>query len=73
MCSVSASPLQIESSCFGDSGGPLVSKDFFQIGIISFGNRKCETNSPIGYTKVAPYIRWINNKIAFAEGGKLWG
>lgn len=52
----------------GDSGGPLQTflpghKCAFEItGITSFG-KMCGTGIPAVYTKVQPYIQWIENVV----------
>ncbi|XP_037809751.1 collagenase-like [Lucilia sericata] len=53
-----------QSPCVGDSGGALVWKNendtFIQIGIISYAKRNC-SQYPVGYTRVAPFLDFINN------------
>lgn len=51
--------------CNGDSGGALIvyeedSDTFEQIGIVSFGSAKGCDKAPVGYTRVLPYLKWIN-------------
>lgn len=59
----------IRDSCNGDSGGPLVVPDpihpsgWTQTGITSWGDRCASANSPGVYTRVAPYIAWIDTTI----------
>lgn len=51
------------SSCMGDSGGPLICKsnDFYKIvGVVSWGSGKCDTGIPAVYTRVRPFLSWIN-------------
>ena len=58
-------------SCSGDSGGPLVyessddddNKKYFQIGILSYGTRTCGIGIPAVYTRVIPYLQWIESKL----------
>lgn len=58
-------------SCSGDSGGPLMITQqvdqqdvYFQIGIVSFGPRKCGTEGwPGVYTRVGNYNDWIVNNL----------
>lgn len=54
-----------QSSCSGDSGGGLVTQNRTTIiGIVSFGaSQSCSAGHPQGYTKVAPYLSWINSMI----------
>uniref|UniRef100_A0A8C2AKU9 trypsin n=1 Tax=Cyprinus carpio TaxID=7962 RepID=A0A8C2AKU9_CYPCA len=51
-------------SCRYDSGGPLVCGDT-AVGITAFGNRfQCNSPQyPNVYTKISPYIQWINSII----------
>lgn len=56
-----------QDSCFGQSGGPLYlehnefNKMSFVVGVASFG-KNCEfKGSPGVYTRVYPYISWIEN------------
>ena len=52
------------SSCHGDSGGPVVVKEggkFFVTGVVSFGDG-CGSEPDV-YTKVANYIKWIDESI----------
>ena len=53
-----------KDSCSGDSGGPFiyrpkVDEPWYQMGIVSFGARKCGIESPGVYTKVSAYLTWI--------------
>lgn len=60
------SPETASGVCFGDSGGPLMifeNSEWFQIGIVSFGDLNCSTDKNAAYTNVAFYIKWINTKI----------
>lgn len=51
----------------GDSGGPLMmpkGKQYYLIGIVSFGPRVCGARGIPGvYTKVSSFVRWIDEKI----------
>ncbi len=56
------------SSCNGDSGGPLHTRvgggRLVQIGVVSFGGRRCNApNSPGVFTRVASYQGWINGVV----------
>ncbi|XP_026805709.1 LOW QUALITY PROTEIN: transmembrane protease serine 9-like [Rhopalosiphum maidis] len=56
---------QRKNACQGDSGGPLMwlkEKQFYLIGISSFGRLFCD-ESPSVYTKVSSYIDWILENI----------
>lgn len=52
----------------GDSGGPLMLKRearWYQVGIVSFGNKCGEPGYPGVYTRVTQYHDWIrDNTIA---------
>ncbi|XP_043259373.1 chymotrypsin-2-like [Colletes gigas] len=48
-----------EGVCNGDSGGPMVVSGS-QVGIVSYGY-PCAKGYPDVYTRVYPYIDWINN------------
>ena len=57
-----------KDSCKGDSGGPLVSREFagepwYQIGVVSYGTRKCGVGEPGVYTRVDGYLDWIDSKL----------
>ena len=55
----------LQDSCMGDSGGPLLSIDsnFRSVlrGIVSFGNHKCDGETPGIYTRVSKYLGWISS------------
>ena len=55
----------MQDSCMGDSGGPLLSIDsnFRSVlrGIVSFGNHKCDGETPGIYTRVSKYLGWISS------------
>uniref|UniRef100_A0A6P7F8L9 CLIP domain-containing serine protease n=1 Tax=Diabrotica virgifera virgifera TaxID=50390 RepID=A0A6P7F8L9_DIAVI len=60
-----------KDSCKGDSGGPLLGHlerekpyQWYQEGIISFGNRDCGVEGLPGiYTKVSSFLPWIHSHI----------
>lgn len=58
-------------ACRGDSGGPLFatfgSTDVV-VGIVSYGAADCRTTKPTVYTRVAAYLDWINEAVAFKSG-----
>ncbi|KAF2366299.1 Serine proteases trypsin domain [Trinorchestia longiramus] len=54
-------------ACQGDSGGPLLlfgpSKQWIQIGIVSFGNRCAEPGYPGVYTRLTKFMPWIHDNM----------
>jgi secreted trypsin-like serine protease len=59
-----------QDSCGGDSGGPLMTRNktgkgqWFQVGLVSWGLRKCGTKGVPGvYTNVRTYLKWILDHI----------
>ena len=66
--------LEGQDACHGDSGGPLMTfrgnsapskrKEWFQIGVVSWGNDKCGVEGVPGiYTNVKTYMKWILDNI----------
>jgi chymotrypsin-like protease len=58
-------PNRNSGSCSGDSGGGLVTQNLTTVvGIVSFGaSQSCTAGYPQGFTKVAPYLDWINSTV----------
>ena len=59
---------QIQGSCGGDSGSPLIWFDNVTgrhqvIGIVSFGYKSCVNIHPDIFTRVSPYISWIEKNL----------
>ncbi|XP_072394640.1 phenoloxidase-activating factor 1-like [Diabrotica undecimpunctata] len=59
-----------KDSCKGDSGGPLMKRSlanplqWYQEGIVSFGNNNCGTAGLPGiYTKVSSFLSWIHSRV----------
>lgn len=54
----------LQSGCYGDQGGALVTNvdgTWYQIGLIStIHGAGCTGNNPNLYTRITPYIQWIN-------------
>lgn len=49
----------------GDSGGPLAMKrngDLIQVGIVSYGRRKCGSDGLDVYTRVSMFNDWIKER-----------
>ena len=53
-------------ACFGDSGGPVTFKEEL-IGVCSFGNNVCGSKVPDVYTRVLPYLDWIEEHSDYRE------
>lgn len=65
-----------ESTCSGDSGGPLADLGYSGnrnrlIGLVSVGKGSCEGKNPSGFTKVAPYVDWINEQMGIQTYGQV--
>ncbi|XP_003247330.1 venom serine protease Bi-VSP [Acyrthosiphon pisum] len=55
-----------KDACSGDIGGPLMwfkEKQFYLMGIVSYGYKCGEPNSPGVYTRVPYYLDWILERI----------
>ena len=57
-----------KDSCNGDSGGPLVYRSdpdsaWYQVGVVSYGTRKCGEGAPGVYTRVSAYMDWIGRNM----------
>ncbi|XP_055606240.1 CLIP domain-containing serine protease B4-like [Uranotaenia lowii] len=57
-----------QDTCNGDSGGPLMKEiaeqgRHYQVGIVSFGPRRCGLGLPGVNTRIEPYYRWIVRKV----------
>lgn len=61
---VCASGANGRSICNGDNGGPVIINDggdFKQVGIASFVYETCETGAPGVFTRLTPYLDWIQD------------
>lgn len=50
-------------ACQGDSGGPLIVTEngrYIQVGIVSYGDAFCPSNTPGVFTRVSSHINWIH-------------
>jgi secreted trypsin-like serine protease len=65
-------------SCNGDSGGPLMVKmaehdlgapqvRTYLAGIVSFGDKFCDSSTPTVYTRVASFYSWIAENMPSSE------
>lgn len=53
-----------EGACAGDGGGPAVlSGTRLLVGLSSFTNNFCESQSVNGYTRISSYASWVKDKI----------
>jgi len=55
-----------KDSCTGDSGGPLVKifdSTYYQVGVVSFGSRKCGNGVPAMYTRISGFVDWIRESL----------
>lgn len=54
-----------KDSCQGDSGGPLIirrNNEWYQAGVVSFGNGCAEANSPGIYSRLSKFNQWLAQK-----------
>uniref|UniRef100_A0A8C4U2I4 Complement factor D n=1 Tax=Falco tinnunculus TaxID=100819 RepID=A0A8C4U2I4_FALTI len=57
-----------KDTCKGDSGGPLVCNGVAE-GVVTAGSRVCGNyKKPAIYTRIAPYVAWIDSVMASAAG-----
>jgi secreted trypsin-like serine protease len=55
-----------ESPCYGDSGGPILTKagkDFYIVGIVSWGTECYSNLTPQVFTNVYYHNDWIKDKL----------
>ncbi|XP_037924781.1 transmembrane protease serine 9-like [Hermetia illucens] len=58
----------LRGACMGDSGGPLVTLDGKKlIGLVSRGSSLCGAGRPEVYTRVAPFVSWIEKEIGLTS------
>ena len=60
--------LLVSAGCNADHGGALVYREYsdepwFQVGILSSFEGRCDEKKPGHYTKVEPYLPWIESKL----------
>uniref|UniRef100_A0A1I8MBL3 Peptidase S1 domain-containing protein n=1 Tax=Musca domestica TaxID=7370 RepID=A0A1I8MBL3_MUSDO len=63
---ICAKALRGTGACAGDSGGPLVMDrdgETIQVGIVSYGRRKCGSDGLDVYTRVGMFNEWIKERI----------
>jgi len=52
----------------GDSGGPLMCESsgvWYQVGIVSWGQKFCDVGVPLVYTRVSYFLKWIDEIVQF--------
>ncbi len=56
-------------ACSGDSGGALVlrppssRKLFYQVGLVSYGDKRCGSGLPGMYTRLTGFMSWIRSNL----------